>query len=213
MADDLDQLRASYGAIAGTYADSFAGELAHKPLDRALLGVVVEERPPESTIADVGCGPGHVTRYLAGLGARVVGVDVSPGMVEVARQRNPGITFIEGSMTDLPVRDGAWGAVVAFYSIIHLASTMHDLAVRELARTLTPSGLLLLSFHVGEGVIHRDEMLGKPVQLDFHLIRSRDMVAACEAAGLTVQLTLERQPHLAVEAPTTRGYVLAKKEH
>jgi SAM-dependent methyltransferase len=114
-------------------------------------------------------------------------------------------------MMDLPVPDAAWGAVVALYSIIHLPAADHGAAVTELARTLAPGALLLLSFHVGDGVIHRDEMLGQQVQLDFHLPTSRHAIAICEEAGLTVQVNLERQPYLAVEAPTTRGYVLAQK--
>lgn len=91
MPDELGQLRVSYSTIAGAYADHDADELSHKPLDRALLDVLVTERPAGSTIADVGCGPGHVARYLHDNGAAVVGVDVAPGMVDIARQRNPGI--------------------------------------------------------------------------------------------------------------------------
>ncbi len=211
MPDELEQLRVSYSTIASAYADQFVDELSHKPLDRALLDVVVSERPAGSTIADVGCGPGHLTRYLHDRGAAVVGLDVAPGMIDVARTRNPGIEFVVASMMDIPVLDGAWGAVVALYSIIHLPAATRAAAVAELARTLQPGGLLLVSFHVGDGVIHRDEMLGQPVQLDFQLMASRHVVAVCEEAGLTVQVTLERQPHLVVEAATVRGYVLARK--
>jgi SAM-dependent methyltransferase len=111
--DELEQLRVSYSAIAGVYAEHYVDELSHKPLDRSLLDVLLTERPAGSTIADVGCGPGHVTRYLHDNGAAVVGIDVAPGMVDIARRRNPGIEFTEGSMMDLPVPDAAWGAVVA----------------------------------------------------------------------------------------------------
>ena len=210
--DDAEQLRESYSRIAREYADHFGDELSHKPLDRALLDTVLTERPPGSTVADVGCGPGHVTAYLHDRGAPCVGVDVSPGMLEVARENNPGLDFVEGSLTNLPVADGSWGAIVALYSIIHLPPESRGTAFAELARALAPGGLLLVSFHVGDDVIHRDEMLGRPVALDFHMLNTRDVAALCEQAGLTVQVTLERRPHLAIEAPTTRGYVLAGKE-
>ncbi|MDQ6848331.1 MAG: methyltransferase domain-containing protein [Candidatus Dormibacteraeota bacterium] len=212
MPDALEQLRESYSRIAREYADHFGDELSHKPLDRALLDTVLGERPSGSTVADVGCGPGHVTRYLHDRGAPCVGVDVSPGMIEVARENNPGIDFVEGSLTDLPVADGSWGAIVALYSIIHLPPNARGIAFSELARALAPGGLLFVSFHVGDAVIHREELLGRPVTLDFHMLNTADVVALCERAGLTVQVTLERRPHLAIEAPTTRGYVLAGKE-
>lgn len=211
MPDELDQVRESYDRVARAYLRQYAGELSRKPLDRALLQVVVDERAPDSVVADVGCGPGHVTRYLHDAGVPCVGVDVSRGMIDIARQNNPGVDFVEGSLLELPVVDGAWGAIVALYSIIHLAQDSLGPAIQELARALAPGGLLLLAFHVGEGVIHRDEMLGERVMLDFHLIRSRDLIDLCGQARLTVEASMERRPYLVVEAPTTRGYILARK--
>lgn len=212
MQDDIDKLRESYGRMAGAYADAFGEELRHKPLDRALLDLVVAQRPPGSTVADVGCGPGHVTGYLAQRGAGVVGVDISPGMVELARARHPGLDFQEASLLDLRVPDGSWGAIVALYSIIHLPDAALLPALRECSRALVDGGLLLVSFHTGEGVIHRDEMLGQPVTLDFHLLRLEQVSEACRHAGFTVHAHLERPPYTAVEGPTTRGYVLGRKE-
>lgn len=55
---------ATYDAVARTYDTELRDELARKPLDRALLDAFVE-LAGSGTIADVGCGPGQVTRYLA----------------------------------------------------------------------------------------------------------------------------------------------------
>ena len=68
------------------YAAEIAGELTHKPLDRGLLDAVAE-LAGGGPVADVGCGPGHVAAYLAGRGARTVGLDLSPGMCAVATGR------------------------------------------------------------------------------------------------------------------------------
>ena len=83
--------------------------------------------------------------------------------------------------------------------------------MHESARTLRAGGLLLLAFLVGVEVLHRDEMWGEAVSLDFHLLRMEQVAAGCEGAGLTVEMTLERPPYVAVEGPTTRGYLLARK--
>jgi len=52
-------------------------------------------------VADVGCGPGHVTAHLHELGVDAFGIDLSPEMVAVARREHPAPRFEVGSMTDL----------------------------------------------------------------------------------------------------------------
>src|SRR2546429_4311974 len=118
MVSRVDHVRASYDAVARRYAEEIAGELATKPVDRALYGLFAEL--VVGTVGDVGCGPGHLTAHLADLGLRPVGVDPSPGMIEVARARYPGLTFEPGSFAGLPVEDAGWAGAVAPYSIIHL---------------------------------------------------------------------------------------------
>jgi ubiquinone/menaquinone biosynthesis C-methylase UbiE len=101
--------RAAYDAIARDYHDQLGNELSGKPLDRALLEAFTE-LAGAGTIADVGCGPGHVTRFLAGRHAEVIGIDLSPGMIGLAREHAPTLAFAVGSMLQLPVADSAWSA-------------------------------------------------------------------------------------------------------
>jgi 2-polyprenyl-3-methyl-5-hydroxy-6-metoxy-1,4-benzoquinol methylase len=72
-------VRAAYDAVARSYHDQLGDELAGKPLDRAVLEAFTG-LAGEGTIADVGCGPGHVARFLAARHARVIGIDISPGI-------------------------------------------------------------------------------------------------------------------------------------
>ena len=51
-------------------------------------------------VADVGCGPGHVTAHLRDSGLDAFGIDLSPVMIDVARREHPGLRFEVGSMTD-----------------------------------------------------------------------------------------------------------------
>jgi 2-polyprenyl-3-methyl-5-hydroxy-6-metoxy-1,4-benzoquinol methylase len=69
-------------------------------------------------VADVRCGAGRITAHLHSLGRDVFGIDLSPGMVEVARRTYPHLRFDVGSMTDLDVTDGSLGGVLAWYSVI-----------------------------------------------------------------------------------------------
>ena len=87
MGSRRESLRRSYDEVAEEYSTRIGDELAHKPLDRALLRALVEQTPSGSPVADLGCGPGHVAAWLARNGATAVGIDISPGMVAVGRPR------------------------------------------------------------------------------------------------------------------------------
>lgn len=203
---------ASYNDIAEEYAARFFDELTHKPLDRALLDAFAEEVRELGMVADIGCGPGQIGRYLHDRGLAVIGIDLSPQMVALARTLSPQIQFQQGSMLALDLEDGSLGGIVAFYSIIHVPPKHLPQALCEFHRVLAPGGLALLSFHVGQECVHSQEMLGKPVTLDFQFYEPETLARALEAAGFTVQARLVRQPYVPHEHPSQRGYLLARKQ-
>src|SRR5262245_58801162 len=98
-------LQTSYDRVAEEYARRIAGELAHKPLDRALLERFAEQIRELGPACDIGCGPGHVARYVHDCGVETWGIDLSPGMVEIARRLNPGMTFRQANMLALDLPD------------------------------------------------------------------------------------------------------------
>ena len=206
----MSDVAAGYDAIAEAYAERFADELQHKPLDRALLDVLAHETGAGATVGDVGCGPGQITAYLHERGLRMVGVDLSPGMIAAARRRVPGPDFAVGSMLELPIADQALAGCIALYSVIHIAPADRPRAFAELRRVLRDGAPLLVAFHVGDEVRHFDELYGQRVSLDFHFLPIAEVVQHLETAGFTVAMTMERAPYTAVEAPTRRGYILAR---
>ena len=206
-----DPVRRSYDAVAPEYANAFRDELAHKPLDRALLGCLIDLTGTGEPIADLGCGPGHVTAWLAGHGATAVGIDLSAGMIAIGRREHPEAQFREGDFLKLPASDGEFGAVVAFYSIIHLEPGQLRPAFEEISRVLRPGGLLLVAFHIGAEVRHRAEWYGHQVDVDFRFLEPADVVAAMESSGLVVQARLERMSY-PQESDTRRAYLLATRQ-
>jgi len=128
LADGADardaRIRATYGAVAADYADRLVDELDGLPFERWLLDRVVVEAG-ERPVVEVGCGPGHVTAYLAAGGADARGIDLTPEMVEQARARFPGIRYDVGDLTRLirPENADGWGTVLACYSLFHLAGS------------------------------------------------------------------------------------------
>jgi SAM-dependent methyltransferase len=206
-----DNVRASYDRVAGEYARRIAGELANKPLDRALLDAFAGRVRGAGPVADLGCGPGHVARYLADRGADVFGMDLSPEMVARARGLHPGIPFVVGDLAALDAADRAWAGAVAYYSLIHLPRGTVAAALREIARALRPCAPLLVAFHVGEETRHMDEWWGLPVNIDFIFFGVEEMSGWLREAGFLVEAVTEREPYPDVEAQTRRAYVLATK--
>lgn len=146
--DFLRTTRTAYDSVAALYAELFANGLEDQPLDRAMLAAFADlvRADGGGTVADVGCGPGHVTALLHSLGLNAFGVDLSPEMIALAREAHPDLRFEAGSMTALDVADGALGGILARYSIIHTPPERLPEVLAEFHRVLAPGGHLLLAF-------------------------------------------------------------------
>jgi len=206
-----DSVRRSYDAVAGHYAGSFRGELAGKPLDRALLSCLAEQAGDGGPVADLGCGPGHVAAWLAERGVATVGIDLSPAMVAAGRKDHPDVDFREGDFLQLPAADGEFAAALAFYSVIHLEPDELGPAFTEVRRVLRPGGSLLVAFHVGSEVRHRTEWWGHGVDLDFRFLQPAEIAETLQSVGLPVQMTMERVSYPG-EIETRRAYMLARRQ-
>jgi SAM-dependent methyltransferase len=210
MSEEPSRTRESYDEIAATYSERLFTERAGKPLDRHLLNRLAEDVRGHGLVADLGCGPGHVARYLHEHGVRMLGIDLSPRMIDSARKLSPDIEFRVGDMRALELPDGALAGIVAFYSLIHIGEPEMGPTLRELRRVLAPGGLLLVAFHIGEETVHRDELWGHTVSLDFRFLMPQRMVAHLVEAGFLVMERVEREPYPEAEHPSRRCYLLAR---
>lgn len=202
---------ASYDLIAEEYARRFYHELKAKPLDRDLLDRFADRIRPLGPACDLGCGPGHVARYLAEHGVNVFGLDLSPNMLTEARRLNPDLQFVRGDLLSLGLRSESLAGIAAFYSIIHIGRERLSGALDELHRVLRPSGYLLLGFHLGTNTLHAAEFHGQAVDLEVTLFTVAEMAGHLDAAGFSIEQALERDPYPEIEYPTRRGYILAVK--
>jgi SAM-dependent methyltransferase len=207
---DWPDIEATYDQVAAEYAAAFLRELDGKPFDRALLDRFAAATAGRGPVWDVGCGPGHVTRYLADRGVEAVGVDLSARMVEVARRHHPGLAFRRGDLLALPAGDGELAGLVVFYSLIHLERWKVPAALGELRRCLAPRAPLLLAVHGGEGEAHADGWLGRQVAVRATLFGTGELSAALAGAGLRVVESHERDPY-DFEYPSRRLYLWAER--
>jgi SAM-dependent methyltransferase len=205
-----DGTRRSYDAVAEEYARRIFDELGHKPFDRAWLDRFAGEVRDKGQVCDVGCGPGHVTRYLDQQGVDVIGLDLSPRMIEVAQQLNPDLTFVCGDVTQLEFPSASWAGVVAFYSLIHMFDDELTRAFRELCRVLQSEAPLLLAFHEGDEILHLDEWWSRPVSLDFRFFRVSEISNALQQTGFRIDGVARRPPYHGLEHESNRFYVRAR---
>src|SRR6516165_4675805 len=102
MEQSLGQIGAAYDGVARQYADRFASELEHKPLDCELLGRFAAEVRGRGPVLDIGCGPGQTTALLAAQGVDVRGLDLSRGILLEARRLNPQLALVQADMRRIP---------------------------------------------------------------------------------------------------------------
>jgi SAM-dependent methyltransferase len=153
VAEHQEETRAAYDGVVELYASLFADGLESQPFARAMVGVFAElvRGTGNRRVADVGCGPGHLTALLHDQGLDAFGLDLSPAMVDHARRAHPALRFDEAWMEALPIEDGALGGVLARYSMIHTPPEELPALLAEQVRVLAPEGLLLVSFFGTDG--------------------------------------------------------------
>lgn len=200
----------SYDSLSEEYEARIADELEGKPLDRDLLRRLGEFAGPRGPICDLGCGPGHVAGFLANYAADLVGVDISPRMVEVASKRFPAISFQEADFSSLPFRDQYFAGIAAFYSLIHLNENELVTVLGELRRVLLPEGLLVASFHLGAEPLHVEELWGIPVLLDYPFLGTDIIKSAFLSARFVIEDFMVRDPYPKFEHPSVRAYVVVR---
>ncbi|MFD6279419.1 class I SAM-dependent methyltransferase [Streptomyces sp. NPDC060209] len=132
----------AFDAIGADYERAFAGSPAHRDsLDR-LLGQLT----PHSRILDVGSGTGRPTAHtLAAAGHEVLGVDVSPVMVELASRRVPEASFRCADIREAPLEEESFDAVCVYFSLLQMSRDEQRSLVHRLAGTLRPGGHLVLA--------------------------------------------------------------------
>lgn len=205
-------IRESYDELANEYALRIYDELQQKPFDRELLDRYASIVKGRGEVCDMGCGPGHVTRYLREGGIDAFGLDLSPRMLEQARRLNPDIKFLEGNMLSLSFSEKSVAGIVAFYSICNLPEDSLSRVFSEMQQVLKPGGLILLAFHIGNEIIHRDEMWGRKVSIDFFLFQTSTIQSLLKNAGFSIIESFEREPYgPEIEYQSRRAYIFAQK--
>ncbi|MFF8798094.1 class I SAM-dependent methyltransferase [Streptomyces globisporus] len=209
----LSAVRESYDTVASDYFEQVQSPAELDPLSRGMLNVFAEivRTADLGPVADLGCGPGKVTGYLAERQVRAFGIDLSPAMVDLARSAYPDLRFSVGSMTSLPIEDEGLGGILAYYSTHHTPPTLLPVVFGEFHRTLSPGGCLMLAGHVGAGQHLRPTQAygGHPVSYESYLLPPDRIAELLKQAGFVLTARLVEEPSEGAER--TFATLLAQK--
>jgi SAM-dependent methyltransferase len=156
--DDPRVVQEEYATEQGLEGRRAAYRFSRGPDARQMAFDAVAEVGPRRVL-EVGCGPGELSaRIMDELGAEVVAVDISPRMVELARER--GVDARVGDAVDLPFEAGEFDCAVAAWMLYHVSDV--DRALGELARVLPPGGRLVAVTNAPDHLRELRELLGLP---------------------------------------------------
>jgi SAM-dependent methyltransferase len=201
--------RAAYDTVAGSYAELVSVDRTESFLDRAVLDDFAARVRGRGRVLDAGCGPGRLTRHLADRGVDVSGMDLSPEMVRIARERHPDLTFTTGSIDAPGLPAGSFAGVLAWYSVIHTPPAQLPTVVGALLELLAVGGWLLVGCQSGAGERHLAHAYGHDIDLTAYLHTAEDIARTATGRGGVVHVRLTRGP----EPPETRpqAFVLVRR--
>jgi len=197
--------------MAEHYAEFVQDPTNTEPLGRALIGVfadLVRSFRHDGRVADVGCGPGHLSDLLDRMGLPVRGIDLSPSLIDLARHNRPDLPFEVGSILELGIADCALSGVLAHYSIIHTPPEHVPTALAEFARVLEPGGYLLMGFQSGNDNLQRWEAFDHKVSPAYRWAIN-SLADRLRSEGLLEVARLRVQPGPHGRFPD--GHLLARK--
>ena len=136
---------------------------------------LLRQLPPRLGEAlDLGCGTGAFARLLAGRAEQVIGIDLSPQMVRLARERSTGVPNVRYQVADATT----WPFGRERFDCVASIATLHHLPLAQtlskMRDALRPGGtLLVLDLYQSQGVRDRlSDVLSVPVHLVLRLLRT-----------------------------------------
>jgi len=182
------EVRKTYDRIAKRYHEgrTVAKKMVYNEFNEVPATLSLLRKIKGKKILDLGCGTGIYTKILKRRGAHVQGIDISPKMIEIAKQNVRGVDFRIGSVYDLPYESGTFDIVLASL-VVHYFGNL-DRAFKEIRRVLKKNGVFIFSSD-------------NPVMAVTHRIKGRSRKYRVFGDYFKEKKFYERWPRIGVRVP------------
>ncbi|OGE08125.1 hypothetical protein A3A60_04380 [Candidatus Curtissbacteria bacterium RIFCSPLOWO2_01_FULL_42_26] len=139
-------------------------------------------------VLDLGCASGYQSKLLRDQGLNVVGLDLSPRMIVVAKKRVTNVDFVVGDMTNLTFKFATFNGVYARASLLHIPKKLVPKVLKSVHRILKDKGIFYLALKEGKGESEvEDERHGVKVKRFFSFFSEKEIVDLLNDTGFRIE--------------------------
>ena len=198
----------TYDKVAEAYAKEFFGD----KLDLKHLDKFLSLLPQEAKVLDVGCGPGDFTKYMTEKRFSVEGVDLSDGMIKIARKMVPQGTFKKMDMRKLNYPNESFVGLCVAYSFYHISSKQALSVLKEFSRVLKPKGIIIFMLQEGKGEGVMPEPFELKEKMFFKYYEKDEIKNLLKKAEFDVIYETEREPRSELELKQKKLFIIVKRQ-
>lgn len=182
-------IKTTYDKIAEIYSDTYfdrdVNTLKNVLID--FTGLI----PKKSLMLDVGSGTGNFTKHFLGKGYKVISIDISDGMLTVAKRNVPEGDFRKMDAISLDFPENYFDAVFLKSLLVNIEKKNVPNVLEEVYRVLKPNGLVLISIYIGKGEHVIDEPLKPCLKMLFNFYSQKEAEKTIKSSGLNVMKVIE----------------------
>jgi SAM-dependent methyltransferase len=205
--DNFDLSVQRFDEFAAEYAsrfDNVNGYLEHLSHFCDLI------KPDKPSFLELACGPGNVTRFLCNQfpDSRIIGIDLAPGMIEIARKQLPDVDFRVMDVRDIPTIPETFDAVMCSFCLPFLSKTDAAKLIADCADRLNQGGVIYLSTMEGDenrAGFETTSFSGN-AEIYFNYHRQTDLEAAFHSSGFK-QVEVKKQDYVEPDGSLTTDMI------
>ena len=196
-----------FDEVALEYAETFK----QKPEETKIVSEFINSLPKNAKILDVGCGNCDFFDYFVKNGIDYTGIDLSKGMIEVAKKMHPRGNFKLGDIRKIDFPDASLDGIFAFFSLIYVPKIDIPLVLKSFNRLLKNNGVVLIALQEGKDNVCVNTILRPNKKLFMNLFTEEEIKEKLKIAGFNVVKIMKRKSTTVNEHDFHKLYILAEK--
>lgn len=194
-----------YDKIAESYANEFS-----EPSD--YIDEFLNLLTKDGRILDVGCGVGVDANHMASKGFKVIGIDLSNEMLNIAKRKFPGIKFERLDMRELSLEPGSFDGIFVAFSLIHIPKKDVPNILKRLYGFLKKDGIIYIAIQEGDSQeISVTEPLKPNEKIFLNINSSSEIKTLLKDAGFSIIKEYKRETKSKEELDFIKYFILANK--